>query len=50
LEADYAGCVDGYEIFKDLDEIDRFLSSLDDLGVKLTAFTVGRVFEMFPDV
>ena len=50
LEADYAGFVDKYEIFKDLDKVEKLLSSLDDLGVKITAFTVGKVFETFPDV
>lgn len=50
LEAEHAGIVDQYEIFKDHAAIEHFLSALQSTGVKITAFTVGEAFERFPDV
>lgn len=50
LEADYAGLVNQYNIFKDLYKIDEVLSALTSLDVKITVFTVGEIFELFPDV
>ncbi len=50
LEADYAGCADQYEIFKDPEKIEQVLSVLDSLGVKITVFVVGEIFERYPDV
>lgn len=50
MEADYGGFVDRYEIFKDLDKIEKLLFTLHSFGVKITAFTVAEIFELFPDV
>jgi len=50
LEAEYAGTVDQYEIFKDHAAVEEFLSVMKSHGVKLTAFTVGKVFEQFPEI
>ena len=50
LEADHAGIVDQYEIFKDHARIEEFLSVMQSTGVKITAFTVGDVLERFPEV
>ncbi|MBI5741722.1 MAG: polysaccharide deacetylase family protein [Nitrospirae bacterium] len=50
LEADYAGVVGGYEIFKDLGKVEEILSALSSLDVKMTVFTVGEIFELFPNV
>lgn len=56
LEPDYAGNVDQnkatevYEVFKDLDKIEKVLSILNSLGVKITVFTVGQLFELYPDL
>jgi hypothetical protein len=50
LEAEHAGIVDQYEIFKDHTRIEDFLSAIQSTGVKITAFTVGEIFELFPDV
>ncbi len=50
LEADYGGVVNQYEIFKEPDKIEEILSSLNSLGVKITVFTVGEIFELFPAV
>ncbi len=50
LEAEYAGTVDGYEIFKDHSAIEHFLSVMQSHGVKVTAFTVGKIFEEFPEI
>jgi len=50
LEADYGGVVNQYEIFKELNKIEEVLSKLSSLGVKITVFTVGEIFELFPDI
>ncbi len=50
LEADYSGVVNQYEIFKEFDRIEEVLATLNSLDVKITAFTVGKIFELFPDV
>jgi hypothetical protein len=50
LEAEYAGTVDQYEIFKDHAAIEEFLSIMHSHGVKITAFTVAKIFEQFPGI
>lgn len=50
LEPDYGGLVDHYEIFKDLNKVEEFLFTLNSFGVKVTVFSVGEIFELFPDV
>lgn len=50
LEADYAGLVGNYEIFKDLDNIEKILLAFKSLDVKITIFTVGEIFDLFPHV
>ncbi len=50
LEADYAGVVGKYEIFKDLGKVEEFLKALQSQGVKITVFVVGEIFELYPDV
>lgn len=50
LEADYAGCVNNYGIFKSLDKIGEVLSALDSLDVKTTVFTVCNLFKSCPEV
>jgi hypothetical protein len=50
LESDYAGYVDNNELFIDIDRIDDLLSKLTSHGIKITAFTVGKLFEQFPDI
>ena len=51
LESEYAGLIDRdrNEIFRDLDKIDEVLSTLTSLGVKITVFVMGRLFELFPE-
>lgn len=50
LEADYGGVVNQYEIFKEPNKIEEVLSALNSLDVKITVFTVGEIFELFPDI
>jgi hypothetical protein len=50
LETDFAGFMDKDEIFKDLDKIETVLSALNSLDAKLTVFTVGNIFELYPEV
>jgi len=50
LEADYAGVVDEYGIFKDTKNIEELLSALTSSGVKVTTFAVGEIFERYPDI
>ena len=51
LEADHAGPVRRYGIFREnTAEIDDILSQLTALGVKITVFAVGEIFERFPDI
>lgn len=50
LEADYAGVVNEYEIFKDPAKIEEVLSALKLLDVKTTVFIVGEILELFPDI
>lgn len=50
LETDYAGCTDDYSIFKDLKQIESVLDLLSSFNVKITVFTVGSIFETFPEV
>lgn len=50
LEAEHAGIVDQYEIFKDPSHIEYFLSAMRAIGVRITVFTVGEIFELYPDV
>lgn len=49
LEADYAGMLTEYNIFKDPDKIEEVLSALKALDVKITVFSVGEIFEQFPE-
>ena len=50
LESDYAGLMNEYNILRDLVKIEEFLSALNSLDVKITAFTVGEMLEQFPKV
>jgi peptidoglycan/xylan/chitin deacetylase (PgdA/CDA1 family) len=50
LEPDYAGIVDQYEIFKDLNKIEEVLKTLRSLEIKITVFALGEIFEKFPGV
>lgn len=50
LEADYAGLVDEYEIFGDTSGIEKVLSTLSSLGVKITVFTVCEILEKYPHI
>jgi hypothetical protein len=50
LEPEYAGNTYQYEIFKDTASIEKFLSVMDSIGVKITVFTVGEIFERFPNI
>ncbi|MBI4698624.1 MAG: polysaccharide deacetylase family protein [Nitrospirae bacterium] len=50
LEADYGGVVNQYEIFKDPEKIEEVLSTLHSIDVKITVFTVGEIFELFPGI
>ena len=50
LENEYHGVIDKHEIFKDLNNIEGVLSTLNEYGVKITAFTVGKIFEAYPEV
>ncbi len=50
LEPEYAGNTYQYEIFKEPAKIDEFLSIMYDCGVKITVFTVGEIFERFPEI
>ncbi len=50
LEADYAGFVDKNNILNDLGAIENLLSTLTSFGTKITAFTVGSLFETHPEV
>jgi len=50
LEPDYAGVVNQYEIFKDLEKVEEFLSVISALNVKITVFTLGEIFDYFPAV
>jgi hypothetical protein len=50
LEPEYGGSVGQQEIFRDLARIENLLSVLHSLDVKITAFTVGKLFEQFPEV
>lgn len=50
LESDYAGFVDKNEILNDLEGIENLLSALTSIGVKITAYTVGKLFESHPEV
>lgn len=50
LESDYAGCINSNEIFNDLEKIEKVLSTLTSLEVKITVFAVGKLFASFPEV
>lgn len=50
LESDYSGCMDEHLIFRDLHKIEEVLSALNSLDVKITVFTVGSIFEAYPEV
>ena len=50
LEAEYAGLINEYHILKDLAIIEKFLSELASLDVKITVFAVGEIFDRFPQV
>lgn len=50
LEPEYAGNTYQYEIFKDPAGIEEFLSVMDSMGVKITVFTVGEIFELYPHI
>ena len=50
LEAEHAGIVDQYEIFKDPSGIEAFLVAIQSTGAKITVFTVGEAFDRFPDI
>lgn len=49
LEPDYAGVINEHHILKDPVKIEEILSALNSLGIKITAFTVGKMFEQFPE-
>lgn len=50
LEADYSGCVGEYGLFKEPEKIDELLSWLSSLGVRITVFVVGEIFELYPEI
>jgi len=50
LEAEHGGLVDQYEIFKDPGKIEEFLSVMQSAGAKITVFTVGEIFRIYPVV
>jgi hypothetical protein len=50
LETDYAGYMDSAEIFEQPDRIEELLSALSSLDVKITVFTVGNLFELYPNI
>jgi len=51
LEADYAGALDHkYGLFRDITKIEELLYTLNKFGVKVTVFTVGEIFSLFPNV
>lgn len=50
LEADHAGPVRQYEIFKEPHKIEQVLSILNSIGVKITIFVVGEIFGRYPDI
>ncbi len=50
LEPDHAGLVGGYRIFENTKEIEQIIGRLDSLGVKITLFVVGEIFEKYPHI
>lgn len=50
LEADHAGQVGRYGIFKSKEHIEKLLELLNNLNVKITVFVVGEIFELYPDI
>jgi len=50
LESEYAGYARQYRIFKEPGKIEKVLSALDSLGVKITVFVVGEIFENYPGI
>ena len=50
LESDYAGLIHRYGIFECKDSIERLLENLLSLGIKITVFSVGEVFERYPQI
>jgi hypothetical protein len=51
LEADFSGALqDEYSLFRRPAEIRQLLDLLQEKGVKLSVFAVGKLLEMFPDV
>ena len=50
LEPEYAGNTFQYELFKEPAKIEEFLSVMSSHGVKITVFTVGEIFERYPDI
>lgn len=50
LEPDYAGVVGQYRIFEDLVRVEELLSLFHSHGIKLTVFSLGEIFELFPHV
>lgn len=50
LEAEHGGLVDQYEIFKDPEKIEEFLSAIHSAGAKITVFTVGEIFSLYPHI
>ncbi len=50
LEADLGGVVNQYNIFKELDKIEEVLATLNSSGVKITAFVVCEILQLFPDL
>lgn len=50
LEAEHGGLVDQYEIFKEPEKIEEFLSVMYSAGAKITVFTVGEIFKLYPEI
>ena len=50
LESDYAGVVNRYGIFRDSEKIEKLLSLLASLDIKITVFAVGEILDSYPDI
>ncbi|MDD5617546.1 MAG: polysaccharide deacetylase family protein [Candidatus Omnitrophica bacterium] len=50
LEPEHAGLSPNYDIFRDKGKIEEILSLITSLGVKITVFIVGEIFDRRPDI